>query len=290
MFMRFLRRSGATLAATLRGWQKDSCLLLSAATAYYAVFSLFPLCMVLIAVLGFVGRFSDFAHTQQHELIGRVATSFSPWMADQLRSILTGVQNRASLGGPVGLFVLLLTAIGVFVQLENAFDRIWDTPAPPSSGWLATIRTVLHDRLWAFLTLLLVGGLLMAVSLTDIILGAVRPYLSQFPAEQVTWQTLQWLTTIACDTVLLAAIYRVLPSVSVPRLHAFAGGLLAALVWSLGRYALLSFLASPSYSAYGMVGAVMGVMLWFYYACAVIYLGAEFVHALGLPETPDGPE
>ncbi len=286
MLMRIIRRCGTLLASTLRGWQKDNCLLLSAATAYYAVFSLFPLCMVLIAALGFVGRFSTFAETQQHDLVARVSANFSPWMAEQLQSILAGVENRASVGGPLGLLVLILAAIGIFMQLDVIFDRIWAVPAPTRTGLLSVIRTALWDRLSAFLTLLLIGGLLIAVSLTDIILAAVRPYLAQLPARHLTWQSLQMLTSISCNALLLAVIYRVLPSAPVRWHHALAGGLLSAIIWWIGRNALLAFLVGPSYSAYGVVGAVMGVMLWFYYASAVIFLGAEFVHALGQPEKP----
>lgn len=293
MLRRIIARGWSVLAATWSGWRNDGGNLLSAATAYYAAFSLFPLCLVLIAALGFVGRYSSFAQTQQRALLERVAQNMSPWLAGELQNILADVQARAVLGGPLGMLALILVAIGIFLQLENIFDRIWRAPAPvgdsPASrgalaSWLAAVRTALWDRLMAFLTLLAIGILLVAVSLSSLILAAVRPLLDQLPAGQSTWHVVQWLTTIGCDTVLLATIYRVLPRPYVRWLHALCGGLLAAVVWALGRAVLLSLVVGQQYSAYGVVGALMGVMLWFYYASAVVFLGAEFVHVLGSPK------
>jgi membrane protein len=296
MLKRIIARGWTILVATWTGWRDDGGNLLSAATAYYASFSLFPLCLVLIAALGFVGRYSTFAQTQQRALLDRVSLNVSPWLADELQRVLTGVQARATLGGPLGVLALILVAIGIFLNLENIFDRIWSVPVSaesdsPSRGllatWLVAIRTALWDRLLAFLTLLSIGMLLVAVSLTSVIWVAIRPMLAQLPAGQSTWHVVQWLSTVGCDAVLLATIYRVLPRPHVRWVHALCGGLLAAVVWAIGRAVLLSLVVGQQYSAYGVVGALMGVMLWFYYASAVVFLGAEFVHAMGLGEAGD---
>ena len=284
MFRRIVGRGWSVARSTWSGWRRDDGNLLSAATAYYAAFSLFPLCLVLIAVLGVVGRYSAFVQTEQRDLLGHVSQNVSPWLASELTRILSGVQARAALGGPLGLLALILAAIGVFMQLENIFAHIWNTPEPDAKGWLSAIRAALWDRLLAFLTLLAIGALLLAVSLSDIILVSVRPLLSQLPAGRSTWHIVQSLSTIGCDAALLATIYRVLPKARVPWRAAFGGGLLAAVVWAIGRSVLLSLLVGEQYSAYGVVGALMGVMLWFYYASAVVFFGAEFVHAISLPE------
>jgi membrane protein len=283
MLRSMVHRGWTIVKATGGGWRNDDGALLSAATAYYAAFSLLPLCLVLIAGLGFVGRYSTFVQTEQHNLIEHVAKNVSPWLADELQRILTGVQAQAMLGGPLGLLALIFVAIGIFTQLENIFDRVWGTPEPGDTGWLAAVRAALWDRLLAFLTLLAIGALLIAVFLTDFILAGVRPYLTQLPAGRSAWHTVQLLTAIGCDAVLLGVIYRVLPKASVRWRDALAGGLLAAVVWAIGRHFLLSLVVGEKYSVYGVVGSLMGVMLWFYYASAVVFLGAEFAHALDLP-------
>jgi membrane protein len=301
MLRRIAARGWSVLRSTCDGWQRHDGGLMSAATAYYAAFSLFPLCLVLVAGAGFVGRYSEFVNAQQQNLLAHVSQNVSPWLADELNRVLTGVESRAMLGGPLGLLALVLTAIGVFMQLENIFARIWGEPAPSGRGdvdcrsnaqdaraevsplrtWPAAIREALWNRLSAFLTLLAIGVLLVAVSATNVVLAGLRPYLTSLPAGRPMWHMVQTLATIGCDAVLLTLIYRVLPKARIRWRDALGGGLLAAVIWALGRSALLFLLVGTKYGAYGVLGALMGVMLWFYYASAVVFLGAEFVHAMG---------
>src|SRR3990170_3315853 len=109
-------------------------------------------------------------------------------------------------------------------------------PAPSrAAGWLAAIRAALWDRLLAFLTLLAIGALLIAVFLTDVVLAGIRPFLTQLPAGRSAWHIVQSLSAVGCNTLLLATIYRVLPKTRVRWRAALGGGLLAALVWAIGR-------------------------------------------------------
>lgn len=283
------RRGWPVLRSTWNGWQKDDGALLSAATAYYAAFSLFPMCLVLIAGLGVVGRYSLFVQSAQHDLLDRVTKNVSPWLAGQLETILSGVQAKAMLGGPLGLLALILAAIGIFMQLENVFARIWGSHEPCVKSWGAAIRAALWDRALAFLTLLTIGVLLTAVFFADVILVGLRPLIAELPAGRLAWRVAQTLVTIGCDTLLLATLYHVLPQARVRWKAALGGGLLAAVVWSIGQYILLSLVVGEQYSAYGIVGAMMGVMFWFYYASAVVFLGAEFTRALSVGVTAGQP-
>jgi membrane protein len=235
---------------------------------------------VLVAGLGVAGRHSAFLQSQQHALVAQVAKNTNAWLAGELQSILSGVQSQAAFGGPVGLAALLLAAIGIFVQLENVFARIWHSPEPTATGWLAAVREALWNRLSAFLTLLVIGAMLVVVFVTDVVLVGIRPYLGGLPAGRFAWKAVQTLVTIGCDAVLLAAIYYALPKVRVRWRAALGGGLLAAAIWALGRWLLLLMVVGESYTAYGVLGALMGVMFWFYYASVVVVFGAEFVRAL----------
>jgi membrane protein len=285
MFGRIMRRSWSTLQSIWQGWRKHDGTLLSAATAYYATFSLFPLCLVLMAGLGIFSRHSAYLQGQQNVLLETVRDNISPWLAGQLGTILTDVQAQALLGGPMGLLFLILSAIGIFMQLENIFDRIWELPEPTVKGWLPALRLALWDRLLAFLTLLAIGAMLTGVFLSDIVLTTIRSLVIQLPAGKMTWQIVQPLASIVCNGVLLGTIYKVLPKAPVRWQEALGGGLLAAAVWAAGKYVLLSFLVGDKYSAYGILGAFIGLMFWFYYASAVVFLGAEFVRAFAL-QTP----
>jgi membrane protein len=273
------RRVWPVLRSTWNGWWKHDGNLLSAATAYYAAFSLFPLCLVLIAGLGFVSRYSTFLQAQQRDLVDVVANNVNPWLAGQLEEILAGVQARALLGGPLGLLFLILAAIGIFMQLENIFNRIWGVPEPTARSWQAAIRLALWDRLLAFLMLLAIGALLVTLFLADVIVAGVRPLVVHLPAGRLAWRVVQSLLSVGADALLLGTIYKVLPKARVGWKQAFGGGLLAAVVWAVGQYVLLSLFVGEQYSAYGVIGVMIAVMFWFYYASAAVFLGAEFVRA-----------
>jgi membrane protein len=282
MFGRIMKRSWVTCQSVWQGWQKHDGNLLSAATAYYATFSLFPLCLVLLAGLGIFSRHSTYVQGQQKVLLDTVRDNVSPWLATQMGSILSDLQTQAFLGGPMGLLILIFSAIGIFMQLENIFDRIWDIQEPAIKGWLPALRLALWDRLLAFLTLLAIGAMLCMVFWADIVLVTLRTLVIQLPAGKLTWQIVQPLTSIVCIGLLLGTIYKVLPKAPVHWKEALAGGLLASIVWAVGKSILLSFVVGDKYSAYGVIGASIGVMFWFYYASAVVFFGAEFVRALAL--------
>jgi len=286
MLKNIRRRAWSVLERTWQGWCDDDGFLLSAAMAYYAAFSLFPLCLVLIAVLGLVTRFSAAAQDAQQQLLDAVAQGAGPWLAGQLRELLRGVETKALLGGPLGLATLAFGAIGVFMQLETSFARIWHTPAGPS-GWLAAIRAALRGRLTAFLMLLAAGGLLFGVFLANLVLSAVRAYVADLPLGSWVWWSVQTLFSVLTYTVLLGLIYKTFPKAPVRWREAIAGGLLAAFIWAAGQQVLVHFVIGENYSAYGLVGSFIAIMLWFYYASAVLFLGAEFVRAIGRGSQPD---
>jgi membrane protein len=267
------------LKKTWQGWSTHDGFLLSAAMAYYAAFSLLPLCLVLISALGLLTHFSVGVQNEQRELLAMVQKNVSPWLAEQLGHILEGVRVQAGIGGPLGLLLLLAAAVGIFSQLESIFDHIWGTNTA-SRGWLAAVRDVLYSRLIAFLMLLAVGALLILVFLADMVLSGVRGHVERLPGGHVAWHAGQSILVVAAYSLLLATIYKVLPRVRVRWRAALGGGLFVAVIWEIGQQILARFVIGENYSAYGVVGSFIAIMLWIYYASAVIFLGAEFVRAM----------
>jgi membrane protein len=166
------------------------------------------------------------------------------------------------------------------VQLDAILDRIWGTSASQERGLVAALRRALIDRLTAFLMLLGLGGLLVAVFLIDLVLTGVRFYVEQLPGGPYAWQGLQLTTTLVINALLFGALYKVLPRRKVRWREALAGGALVSVVWRLGLLVLTPFLIGEKYSAYGIVGSFIAIMIWMYYASAVVFLGAEFVQVL----------
>lgn len=273
------RRAWPVIVDTLTGWNHDDGFLLSAAMAYYASFALFPLLLVLIAVLGFVLRFSQQMQNSQAEVLAAVQSNVSPWLADQLRHVLTGVQTNASLGGPLGLAALIFTAIGIFAQFEQILDRVWKVPVNVNPGWLQAIRDAFYDRVVAFLMLLGVGFLLLVIIVSDLVLAGIREYALRVTGG-VGFGALQMLVTLVLYTGLFTIVYKVFPPAPVRWREALAGGLLVGLVWQVGQRLMANYLIGEHYSAYGVVGSFIAVMLWMYYSSAVVFLGAEFVKAI----------
>jgi membrane protein len=268
------------LADTYRRWSEDDCSLLAAAMAYYAAFSLFPLCLLLISGLGFAMRYLPKADSAREELLQAISQNASPWVAAQLGQMLANVETNAPLNAPLAVAGLVIAAIGIFVQLDYMLDRIWGTDAPQARGVVAALRRALVDRLTAFLLLLALGGLLIALLLVDVVLSGLRRYVEQLPAGMHAWEGLQLAISVALNALLFGTLYRVLPRRKVRWRKAMAGGLLVAIIWRLGLLLLTPFLIGEKYSAYGVVGSFIAIMIWMYYASAAVFLGAEFVQAL----------
>lgn len=272
------------LRVALGEWDRHDGYLLSAALAYYASLSLFPLCLVLIAGLGHLSQISPALENQQAQLLAAVERNASPWLAAQLQSMLAGIKTQAGVGGPLGLVSLLLTAIGVFVQLDNSFTRIWGVPPNPAKGVIAALHTALYDRLVAFLMLLVAGSLVVVVFVLNVVLAAMRPFVLSWMAGDQLWQVVQAIATLGLNGVLFTILYKTLPKRRVRWVSATIGGLFTAATWHVGQRILESFVISDKYSAYGVVGSFLAVMLWIYYASAIVFLGAELVRALDMPD------
>ena len=164
------------LRQTVKDWRADDGPTLAAAVAYYAALSLFPLLLLLIAALGFALRYSVGAQNARQQLLDLVSRNASPVLAEHLGEVLGQISAEATLGGPLALAALLLAAIGIFTQIEHAFDRIWKTPQPQRHGLLATVLNALYFRLRAFLMLLGAGSLVLAALAATIAVSAFRAW------------------------------------------------------------------------------------------------------------------
>ena len=279
--IRWMRRGlWPAIKASFVNWNHHEGGLMSAAMAYYASFSLLPLCLVLMAGVGLVTRYSAKAQDTRQELLKIISQNASPWVATQIDRTLIGVETNVSLGGPIGIAMLVLAAIGIFAQFENIFQRIWANGIPPSKGVLHAVRTALYDRLMAFVMLLIVGVLVIVIFLANIALTSLRPHIVQFAGGWAAWRFGQTLATILFNTLLFGVLYKIVPKAPVQWLDALGGGVFVAIVWEIGQRIFEHVVVATSYSAYGVVGSFMAVMLWTYYASAVIFLGGEFVQAL----------
>jgi membrane protein len=270
----------SSLATAAADWSRNDGPMMSAALAFYGALSLFPCCLLLISGLGYLSHVSSDFQDRQDQLVLLVATDISPWLADQLEVMFTGIKAGAGIAGPVAIVSLLLAAITAFVQLDDSFTRIWSVAGVQDKGLWAALRTALYERLAAFLILLAIGSLMGVLLLLNIALASFRPFVMHWTAGGTLWQSFEIAVTIALNGASLTALYKALPKAAVSWQAAACGGLLAAAVWQIGQRLLESYVISDKYGVYGVLGAFMAVMLWMYYASAVVLWGAFVVRNL----------
>jgi membrane protein len=273
------KRIWTVLEQTVTRWARNDGNLLAAATAYYGAFSFFPLLLVLLSVLGFALQ-SEGAQEQLHNLIAQHA---SPALAEQVQHILSQVRTRAAYSGPIGLVTLLFGAIGIFSQIESAFDRLWHQETPENHGIWSAVRNALWNRLKAFLTLVVLGFVTLAAFVVELMLAGVRTWAEDLSVSNWFWQWNQVALNALLNAAVFTFLYRLIPRAPVRWSHAFYGGVAVAAVWQLGSQLVARFVVGGNYSAYGVVGSFIAMMLWVYWASMDLYLGAQFVEVLGNP-------
>jgi len=287
--MAIVKRIFDVLQKTVLRWSRNDGNLLAASMAYYAAFSFFPLLWVLISALNFALTYSASAQNAREQLLDFIAQSTAPGLAEEVARLLSGVQNPSL--SLLGWLLLLFAAIGIFSQLEAAFDRLWHSPGRSEHGITGAIRNALWNRLKAFLTLLGLGIVLIVAFLAEVILTAFRNWGEQ---ERLSWTSslVPWLhlaTSIVMNALVLAMVFKMIPRVAVRWRHAATGGITVAVVWQLGAQIVSRFVVGGKYTTvYGVVGSFIAMMLWVYCASILLFLGAQLVQVLGHPE--ESPE
>lgn len=262
--------------------------LLAAAIAYYLAFSLFPLMLILVAILGWAFRFTAPGQRAEQRVLATVAEQISPSVAEQLTAALASVETRAAANGVVGAVVLLVAAIALFTQIDYAFDRIWEDSRSAASGWRQRIISLVVTRLKAVLMLLGVGAFVMAVMISSIVWQGVQANIRS-AVDVGPWfqRAFQPLLHIGLNILAFAMVYRYLPKARVSWKAAFAGGLMASTLWEVGRQVLAAYVVGDKLpTAYGLIGSFMAIMLWTYYAMIVVLFGAAFTRVLNETHAP----
>ena len=257
------------------GWLEDGAPRLGAALAYYTLFSLAPLLLAAIAIAGLV--FGESAAegrivAELESLMGRSGALAVQGLIENSRQERSGI-----LATLAALATLLVGASGVFIELKNALNVVWDVKAPPSG-----LSAALRGRLAAFALVLVVGFLLLVSLILSAVLTALGGAFGQLLSQTAALlQALNTLVSLVVITVLFAMLFKFLPDTKVAWRDVWPGAAITSLLFTVGKFLIGLYLGRSSVSsAYGAAGSIVILMIWVYYASQVFFFGAELTQAL----------
>jgi len=259
-------------------YEHDRARYLAVAMIYYALVSLVPLLLLLLAALGLLLRFSPIvAEIEQQMLVG-IEASFGPDLAATITRLLTNLQQGSIVATVISLGGLLLAGSVLFKHLRLSFRAIWKSDPLVSGPVRVVVWATILERVIAFVMVLSGGGLLLAA----LVLIAATQWLSRLlGGVPLVGQATGWPLTAASSLILaaitFASMFKVLPPVRIRWRDVWLATLLCAVAWVVASE-LLTFYAvffGDSRNAYGALGAVLAFMLWLNIVSQVLFFGAE---------------
>ncbi|MEA2162558.1 MAG: rane protein [Thermoanaerobaculia bacterium] len=257
---------------TITEFSSDKVPRLGAALAYYTIFSLAPLLLIVIAIAGLA-----FGHdAAQGKIFDQLRGVLGPTTASSMQEMVKNAAKPASgtVATIIGVVTLILGASGVFGQLKDALNTIWDVEPKKGGG----IMTMLKDRFLSFAMVFGIGFLLLVSLVIDTAIAAVGKYASnKLPGGEALWHLVELGFSFVVVTVLMAMIFRILPDLKIEWRDVWLGAGLTSLLFILGKFALgIYFAKSAVGSSFGAAGSLVIVLLWVYYSAQILLFGAEF--------------
>jgi len=267
-----LRTAWLLVRETVSGWIDHRASSLGAALAYYTAFSLAPLLLIAIAVAG-IWVDSDIA---AQAIAEQASALLGPRAAEGVEFMLRAAPHAASgwLAGAVGLVTLIIGATTVLTEVQYDLDMIWRAPPRKSSGMIAA----LGSRLLSFGLVICIGFLFLASLVVSTGLSALSAHgIAVFPGSPVVLTTAHVLAWGVMLTTCFALLYKWLPNIRLAWGEVLAGALVTTVLFSIGRLLIGLYLThTATASMHGAAGALIILLLWFYYSAQVFLLGAEF--------------
>jgi membrane protein len=267
------------LKKTFKGWSEDDPFRQSAVIAYYAIFSLPAILVLIVNLLGLIYE----KEAISGEIEGQIAGVMGEDTAKMVHSMMlkAGETKAGIISTIVAVVTILFGAIGVFIELQKSLDQIWDVKQDPDMGFMQKVKI----RLTSF-------GLIMSVGFLLLISLVISTGLAAFSAQLEAWfpdvvaylmYALEFAVSLAVITVLFALMFKILPDVKVSWRVIWVGALLTGLLFLAGKYGLSFYFgkAKPA-SDYGTAGSLVLILLWVSYSSMLVFFGAEFTKQFAL--------
>ena len=263
------------IKTTVIAWSDDYAPSMGAALAFYTLFSIAPLLLIVLSIMGFVFG----AEAARGEIAQQLQNLMGEQSALTVQALLQNA-NKPSDGMVatiVGVLLLLIGATSVFGELQSALDRIWRAPERrPISGIIPFLRS----RLLSFGMIFGIGFILMV----SLIFNAALLVFSQWWSVQFKWliiiNSVNLVFSFVMTTAMFALIYKYIPSVKIRWGEVWLGALITAALFTVGKYLIgLYMTKSAVASGFGAAGSVVALLVWVYYSAQIFLLGAEFTWA-----------
>jgi membrane protein len=257
---------------------EDDCPTMAAALSYYTVFSLPPLLVLLLSILGAVLDPRDI----QGNIEAQMQAAMGPAGADQIRAILANADRPGggTVAAVISVVALLLGATGVFGQLQAALNKAWDVAPDPEKGG---IKTMLLKRVFGVGMVVGLAFILLVSLVVSAVLSAFGDQIGRLLPEGLSatfLEALNFAGSLAVITLLFGAIFKVLPDAKIAWSDVRIGALVTALLFVAGKFALGLYLGrSNPGEAFGAAGALALMLVWIYYSSMIVLLGAEFTQS-----------
>lgn len=260
------------LTQSFKEWQEDKASRLAAALAYYTIFSLPPL---LILSLAIAGQFYD-RQSVQEKVLAQTSSLVGSVGADAIDQMLENASDpeTSGLAAVISIVTLILGASGVFTQLKDAMDTIWEVQPKPGRGIVNAIK----NRFFSFTMVLVVGFLLLVSLIISAGLAAVSVTLNSLTGDvEIVAQVVDFVISFIAITFFFALIYKVVPHVKIQWRDVWLGAAVTAVLFNVGKWAIGFYLGrSAPASTYGAAGSLIVLLIWIYYSAQILFLGAEF--------------
>jgi membrane protein len=258
-----------------KGIFEDKVPMMGAALAYYTAFSIAPLLVIVLGVLGMV-----FGKKGDTQVFGTIGAMVGENGALAIQGMVQGAAqqpHRGMIATVIGSITLLAGASGIFAQLQESLNMIWKVAKKPTAGIWSTVR----QRLLSFGMVGVIAFMLLVSLLASAGISAAESIMGDvLKGGAWLWQTLNFVISIAVTTVLFGLIFKVIPDVKISWREGFVGGLFTAVLFSIGKFVIGAYLGhSGIASTYGAAGSLIVVLLWVFYSSQIVLFGAEFTQA-----------
>ena len=267
---------GLIFKNTFKEWLAKDPFRQSAVIAYYAIFSIPGLLVLIIAIAGyFFGT-----QTVNQNLIAQISDTIGSETALQIQDVLTKstAEKSTTWGSIIGISILLVGATGVFVELQKTLNLIWNVKVKPQNGlWL-----IIKARLFSFGLILAIAFLLTISLVISTVLVAISNFIKfeSSPFMMTLYGILNFIISLAVISALFAMIFKILPDAKIQWKHVWLGSIVTGLLFTIGKMALAYYFgkAQPA-SIYGAAGSIILILLWVSYSSMILFFGAEFTAA-----------